>query len=146
LTSSLATSLFFYHIAFSGVKGNHCGYTDLSDEAALLRTLDVFCAKTSPQLHYKPMSGTQAARAICFEKGMASDNPFIQSLVKEIGVHPPGSFVKLINSKGVHWPNRYAATRRTRISRSKTKCHERKILITVNTERIWVESPIHRYG
>ena len=157
-----------HHETASGT-GYPRGIKDLSDEAALLRTLDVFCAKISPRLHRKPMSGTQAARVLFSEEGMASNNPFIPSLIKEIGVYPPGSFVKLVNSETAIVHKRGASTnsplvislinskgiplaepirRDTSNDSCKIKCEVPRdlILITVNPERIWSESPIHRYG
>ena len=157
-----------HHETASGT-GYPRGIKELSDEAALLRTLDVFCAKISPRLHRKPMSGTQAARVLFSEKGMASDNPFIPSLIKEIGVHPPGSFVKLINSetaivhkrgsgtntphvlslinpKGVPLAEPIRRDTSNELFKIKSEVPREQILISVNPERIWVESPIHRYG
>ena len=157
-----------HHETASGT-GYPRGIKELSDEAALLRTLDVFCAKISPRLHRKPMSGTQAARVLFSEKGMASDNPFIPSLIKEIGVHPPGSFVKLINSetaivhkrgsgtntphvlslinpKGVPLAEPIRRDTSNALFKIKSEVPREQILITVNPERIWTESPIQRYG
>lgn len=76
-------------------RGTH----ELIEEAALLKTMDVYCAKISPRMHRKPMSGTQAERILFSETGMASNNPFIPTLIKEIGIYPPGTFVKLINGE-----------------------------------------------
>ncbi len=75
------------------------GHKEISEEAALLRTTDVFSAKVSPRTHRKPMSGPQAARVLFTDPGMASDNPFIAVLIKEIGIYPPGSFVKLASGE-----------------------------------------------
>lgn len=75
------------------------GITELQEEAALLRTMDVYCAKISPRMHRKPMSGTQAERVLFSETGMSGDNPYIPTLIKEIGIYPPGTFVKLINGE-----------------------------------------------
>ena len=87
-----------HHETASGT-GYPDGITEVIDEAALLRTIDVFCAKISPRMHRKPMSGTQAERVLFSEAGMASENPFIPTLIKEIGVYPPGTFVKLANGE-----------------------------------------------
>ena len=40
------------------------GISALKEEAALLRTMDVYCAKISPRMHRKPMSGTPAERVL----------------------------------------------------------------------------------
>ncbi len=71
----------------------------MDDDTVLLRTLDVYCAKISPRMHRKPMSGTQAERILFTDAGTTSDNPFIPALIKEIGIYPPGTFVKLANGE-----------------------------------------------
>jgi HD-GYP domain-containing protein (c-di-GMP phosphodiesterase class II) len=75
------------------------GTRGLNEEAMLLRTLDIYCAKISPRMHRKPMTGTQAERVIFSDAAMVNENPFIPTLIKEIGVYPPGTFVKLINGE-----------------------------------------------
>ena len=75
------------------------GHKEIGEEATLLRTTDVFSAKVSPRTHRKPMSGPQAARVLFTDPGMATENPFIAVLIKEIGIYPPGSYVKLANGE-----------------------------------------------
>ena len=75
------------------------GHKEVCEEATLLRTTDVFSAKVSPRRHRRPMSGPQAARVLFTDPGMASENPFIAVLIKEIGIYPPGSYVKLANGE-----------------------------------------------
>lgn len=157
-----------HHETRSGT-GYPRGIKDLSDEAALLRTLDVFCAKISPRLHRQPMSGTQAARVLFSEAGMASNNPFIPSLIKEIGVYPPGSFVKLNNSETAIVYKRTSSIkaplvislvnplgiplvepirRDTSNDRYKISSEVPRDLIRfkINPERIWAEGPVLRFG
>lgn len=139
------------------------GISELKEEAALLRTLDVYCAKISPRMHRKPMSGTQAERVLFSETGMASDNPYIPSLIKEIGVYPPGTFVKLINgetaivhkrSTSINTPQVMSLINSKGIPliepiRRDTSREEYKIvhdvprdsiLITINPAKIWTET------
>jgi HD-GYP domain-containing protein (c-di-GMP phosphodiesterase class II) len=75
------------------------GIREMDDDTVLLRTLDLYCAKISPRMHRKPMSGTQAERVLFTDTGTSSDNIFIPALIKEIGNYPPGSFVKLVNGE-----------------------------------------------
>lgn len=75
------------------------GHKQVGEEATLLRTTDVFSAKISTRTNRKPMSGHQAARVAFTDPSMASENPFIAVLIKEIGIYPPGSFVKLANGE-----------------------------------------------
>ena len=80
----------------TGYPGGIC---NPSEDALLLRTLDVFCAKVSPRLYRKPLSGTQAERILFSDAGLTTGNPFVPALIKELGVYPPGSFVKLANGE-----------------------------------------------
>ena len=139
------------------------GIHELKEEAALLRTMDVYCAKISPRMHRKPMSGTQAERILFAEAGMASDNPFIPTLIKEIGIYPPGTFVKLINgetaivhkrSTSINTPQVMALINAhgipliepIRRDTSREACKivgdvpRESIMITINPARIWTEN------
>lgn len=71
------------------------GIKEIGEEATLLRTADVFSAKVSPRLNRKQMNGAQASRVLFTDPGMTTANPFIAVLIKEVGIYPPGSFVKL---------------------------------------------------
>lgn len=75
------------------------GLKEVSQEATLVRTADVFSAKISPRKNRKQMSGTQAARVLFTDPTMTADNPFIAVLIKEVGIYPPGSVVKLANGE-----------------------------------------------
>ncbi|MFA7269550.1 MAG: HD domain-containing phosphohydrolase [Sterolibacterium sp.] len=75
------------------------GIKDVGEEAALLRTADVFSAKVSPRKNRKQMNGAQAARVLFTDPGMTAANPFIAVLIKEVGIYPPGSLVKLANGE-----------------------------------------------
>lgn len=87
------------HHETSQGTGYPAGSRDPIEESVLLRTLDIFCAKVSPRLYRKPMSGTQAERILYSDESLASGNAFIPALIKELGVYPPGSFVKLANGE-----------------------------------------------
>lgn len=89
------------------------GIKAVGEEATLLRTTDVFSAKLSPRMNRKQMNGAQASRVLFTDPGMTTANPFIAVLIKEVGIYPPGSFVKLANgemalvykrSSGAHTP------------------------------------------
>jgi len=71
------------------------GIKEIGEEATLLRTADVFSAKVSPRMNRKQMNGAQASRVLFTDPGMTTANPFIAVLIKEVGIYPPGSFVKL---------------------------------------------------
>lgn len=75
------------------------GIKEVGAEATLLRTTDVFSAKVSPRRNRRQMNGAQAARVLFTDPGMTAANPFIAVLIKEIGIYPPGSLVKLANGE-----------------------------------------------
>lgn len=75
------------------------GITGVGEHTVLLRILDIFCAKISPRMYRKPMSGMQAERSLYSDAELAAGNPFIPALIKELGLYPPGSFVKLANGE-----------------------------------------------
>lgn len=61
------------------------------ESAQLLRYVDVFMAKISPRTGRQPMTTQMAARALFQEdRGALS-----AAIVKEVGIFPPGEFVKL---------------------------------------------------
>lgn len=80
-------------------NGYPFGIKAVGEEATLLRTTDVFSAKVSPRMNRKQMNGAQAARVLFTDPGMTTANPFIAVLIKEVGIYPPGSFVKLANGE-----------------------------------------------
>lgn len=76
-------------------NGYPSGIKEIGEEATLLRTTDVFSAKVSPRMNRKQMNGAQASRVLFTDPSMTTANPFIAVLIKEVGIYPPGSFVKL---------------------------------------------------
>ncbi|MCX7171560.1 MAG: hypothetical protein NTY41_15100 [Proteobacteria bacterium] len=75
------------------------GIKEVDAEATLLRTADVFSAIVSPRRNRRQMNGAQAARVLFTDPAMTAANPFIAVLIKEIGIYPPGSLVKLANGE-----------------------------------------------
>lgn len=72
--------------------------------AQLVHTGDVFAAHLSPRAYRKPLAAPEAAKKLYIERGQSSDNPFPGLLIKEVGMYPPGTFVKLANGEiGVVW-------------------------------------------
>lgn len=61
------------------------------ETAQLLRYIDVFMAKISPRTGRVPMTTQMAARALFQE----DRGPISAAIVKEVGIFPPGEFVKL---------------------------------------------------
>ncbi|HJW12595.1 MAG TPA: HD domain-containing phosphohydrolase [Albitalea sp.] len=72
-------------------KGYPAGLTESSDMAQALRHVDVFMAKISPRAIRAPVPIQQAAR----EMFQQDPGPLSAAIVKELGIYPPGDFVKL---------------------------------------------------
>ncbi|MFN4330011.1 MAG: HD-GYP domain-containing protein [Limnobacter sp.] len=68
-------------------------------EALLLRTTDIFAAKVSARAYRRPMTAHQAAKSLFLDEGKDPRNPFPQALIKEVGIYPPGCYVKLANGE-----------------------------------------------
>jgi hypothetical protein len=68
-----------------------------SEMASLIHHADVYLAKISPRAYRSAKSPNVAAKEMIQRKDA---NPqFVASIVKEIGVYPPGSYVKLANGE-----------------------------------------------
>lgn len=66
----------------------------------LLHMADVFCAKVSPRMYRKAMAPNQAAKELFLSEGQAGKGSQIPAIIiKEIGIYPPGCFVKLENGE-----------------------------------------------
>ena len=73
-------------------KGYPFGQVEVCDTAHLLHAADVYMAKISPRAKRPPMAASQAGRQLFQERG---GDVLAMSLVKSMGVHPPGSLVQL---------------------------------------------------
>jgi HD-GYP domain-containing protein (c-di-GMP phosphodiesterase class II) len=69
-------------------------------EAGLcLRACDIFSAKISPRAYRKAGNATEATRIMFAKLGQNSADPFPAMLVKELGIYPPGTLVKLASDE-----------------------------------------------
>ena len=68
----------------------------LSEQACMIHYADVYMAKLSARAYRGPLPAHQAAREL-FINGGGTQNPYVATLIKEIGMYPPGSFVQLAN-------------------------------------------------
>ncbi len=87
-----------HHESLDG-KGYPARLASPSEEALLLRTADILSAKVSPRATRSPMPSTGAVRALFLQEGSGEGNPFSAAMIKEIGIYPPGTFVKLENGE-----------------------------------------------
>jgi len=68
----------------------------LSPLACLVHYADVYLAKLSPRATRGAIAVNVAARELQTSAGGAS-NPYVTAIVQEMGIYPPGTFVKLRN-------------------------------------------------
>lgn len=73
-------------------KGYPQGLTDLDQTADALRTCDVFGAKLSPRISRSGMLSTRAAAEIFRQR---SAGYFGATIIRELGLYPPGCLVEL---------------------------------------------------
>lgn len=72
------------------------GLTDMAELAVALRVADVLMAKISPRALHETLLPHEAIRALYLEdKG----GPLSTAIIKELGIHPPGDFVKLASGE-----------------------------------------------
>lgn len=68
------------------------GVRDVGEEARVLRMADVYMAKITPRASRAPLSPLVASRQLFQQE---SGSPLALSLIKAIGVYPPGALVQL---------------------------------------------------
>lgn len=74
------------------------GSSEVCTLASILHHCDVYLAKLAPR-HTRPaLPVNEAARSFFIQKGGAI-NPIAAALVREMGMYPPGSYVKLVNGE-----------------------------------------------
>jgi len=83
-------------------KSNGTGYpsgkSDVCVTAELVGLADIFCAKVSTRGYRKSITPGQAARDLLMQQGGGGANPELAALlIREVGVYPPGTFVRLVN-------------------------------------------------
>jgi HD-GYP domain-containing protein (c-di-GMP phosphodiesterase class II) len=66
----------------------------LNEVACLIHYVDVYLAKLSTRAN-RPAMGTQTAAQQLFLGAGGATNPYAAAIVKEMGIYPPGTFVKL---------------------------------------------------
>jgi HD-GYP domain-containing protein (c-di-GMP phosphodiesterase class II) len=67
--------------------------------ASLIHTCDVYAAMLSQRAYRKALLGADAAKQMYVGMGQGKENPFPGLLIKEVGMYPPGSVVKLANGE-----------------------------------------------
>lgn len=70
--------------------------SSLSQLACMIHYADVYLAKISPRANRPAIPINMAARDLYVKAGGA-DNPYVSAIIKQMGIFPPGAFVKLAN-------------------------------------------------
>jgi HD-GYP domain-containing protein (c-di-GMP phosphodiesterase class II) len=65
----------------------------------LLRACDIFATKISPRAYRKAVNAGEATRSMFVKLGQNAADPFPALLVKEVGIYPPGTLVKLASDE-----------------------------------------------
>lgn len=73
--------------------------TALADEGQLLRLVDVFFARASARSDRPPLTPAQIVRELFVQEGQGACAALVASMVKMLGIYPPGSFVKLASGE-----------------------------------------------
>lgn len=84
------------HHEVPGGGGYPGGVHAPSEMSQLLRFVDSFAAKHSPRVSRKPQPAQQAARDLFTQSG---GSPLAGLLIKELGIYPPGCYVKLASGE-----------------------------------------------
>jgi hypothetical protein len=84
-----------HHVTADG-RGLPQDHTELSQLACMVHYADVYLAKISARASRPAMASNLAARELYLNAGGAN-NPYAAAIIKEIGIYPPGSCVRLAN-------------------------------------------------
>lgn len=87
------------HHEIPGGGGYPYGIGAPAEEAILLQTADIFSAKVSPRAARKAITPQEAAKSLYLASGGGEKNPFVAVLIKEIGIFPPGTFVRVASGE-----------------------------------------------
>lgn len=79
-----------------GGSGYPAGLEEPTEMSQLLRFVDIFVAKHSRRTGRTPVPAHQAARDLFLE---ANGDPMVRLLIKELGIYPPGCYVRLANGE-----------------------------------------------
>ena len=77
-------------------NGYPLGRSDIDEKARLLRLADSYCAKLSPRATRPALTPDRAGRELFLRE---ATNPMAHALIKELGIYPPGSYVRLASGE-----------------------------------------------
>jgi len=68
-------------------------------EAKIIALADMYSAMVTPRRHRQPIFAKEAMKSIFEKRGNEVDEVLAAQFIREVGVFPPGSVVRLVNSK-----------------------------------------------
>lgn len=74
-------------------------FESISEAAKLVQLADLYCARVSPRAYRASVQSNIALRDIFLERGKAVDPLIAAHFIKEIGIYPPGTVVKLTSGE-----------------------------------------------
>jgi hypothetical protein len=72
---------------------------EISEPTRLLAIIDIYTAMLRPRMYREALPARMALRSIFLERGKHVDEGLAMMLVKELGVYPPGTLVRLANDE-----------------------------------------------
>lgn len=87
------------HHESAGGKGYPRQLETVNQIAEVVHFADVFCAMLCDRAHRRGMLPNQVAKELFVHEGHGGKNPIPGMIIKETGIYPPGSFVKLANGE-----------------------------------------------
>lgn len=110
-------------------SGYPAGLRAIAPLALLLRQCDMYTAKLSPRQSREAFAADVAARRLFAEN---PGNPVATVLIKEFGLYPPGTFVKLASGEtGI-------------VSRRGPSAHAPQVTLTANARGVALNEPVQR--
>ena len=82
----------------SGYPGG-CTAAAISPPARILAIADIYSAMVRDRPYRKAMVSKDAMRQLLIDQGKTTDASIAQIMIKEVGIFPPGSIVKLVNGE-----------------------------------------------
>lgn len=80
-------------------KGYPAGHTKLMQISAIIRQCDMYCAMITGRAYRKALPPNKVARELFLAASGENASEIPALLIKQLGIYPPGNFVKLANGE-----------------------------------------------
>jgi len=93
-------TILHHHERFDG-SGYHCGLkgSAISQGAQILSLADTYSAMLKPHAHRNAARAKEILQKMFMNRGAVFAEELVQAFIKELGIYPPGSMVKLQNGE-----------------------------------------------